>query len=402
MPIFQYVARTQEGALVNETVAFRDEIALRHHLRQNNLFVVQVAERRRLVFKAGGGIGLGDLVIMTRQMRTMINAGMPLITGLESLAEQCTNRRLGEVMAQVAKAVSSGRPLAESMGEYPRIFPELLITFIEAGEQGGRLPEVLKEAGAQLELQMEVRQKMISALIYPVFTLVATIATVAAMLIFIVPVFAGIYKDLHAQLPAPTLLLMSISDVLIHSLWVVLLVMIAGAVALRRYYLTPEGRLTIDGLKLKAPVFGVLFRKSASANLTGSLAGLMDSGVPLIQALQTSSRVCGNAVMARAILNVAGRVVIGKKLSDELELTEQFPLMVVRMIAIAEDVGTLPLVLREITTSYQEDVEYSIRRIMGLIEPVMVLFVGAIVGMVLVALYSPIFNIGNAFMNQGN
>jgi type IV pilus assembly protein PilC len=245
---------------------------------------------------------------------------------------------------------------------------------------------------------MEIRQKIISALMYPSFTLLATIATLAAMLLFIVPVFKDIYKDLNATLPAPTLLLISVSDFLVSYAWIVILVLSALLVALRRYYLTPEGRLAIDAIKLKIPLLGVLFRKSASANLTGSLAGLLDSGLPLIEALQTSSRVCGNEVMAQAIRSVALHVTQGRRLSDEMERTEQFPLMVVRMMAIAEDIGTLPDVLKEIAASYIEEVEYTIRRILMLVEPCMVLFVAGIVGCVLVALYYPIFNLGNVFL----
>lgn len=401
MPIYQYTARTEDGALVGDTIAFHGEKALRHHLRQNNLFVVDIAERRRASLKVTRGIGLGDLIIMTRQLRTMIQAGMPLVSGLEALAEQSINPNLTSVVGEIARAVTGGRSLSASMAEYPRVFPELLLTFIEAGEQSGRLPEALLEASSQLELQMEMRQKLISALVYPVFTLLATFGTVAAMLIWIVPIFAGIYKDLHATLPAPTRFLVALSDVLVHSTWIVLLVLIAGAVALRRYYLTREGRLRIDGLKLKIPILGILFRKTASANMTGNLAGLMESGVPLIQALQTASRVCGNEVMAQAVMTVAQNVITGKRLSDELELSEQFPLMVVRMIAIAEEVGTMPEVLRHVAASYREEVEYSVRRAMGLIEPIMVLVVGAVVGFVLVALYSPIFNLGNAFLAGG-
>ena len=401
MPVYQYTARTEDGALVGDTVAFHGEKALRHHLRQNNLFVVDIAERRRTSLKVARGIGLGDLIILTRQLRTMIQAGMPLVSGLEALAEQSINPNMTAVVAEVARAVTGVRSLSASMAEYPRVFPELLLTFIEAGEQSGRLPEALLEASSQLELQMEMRQKLISALVYPIFTLAATFGTVAAMLIWIVPVFAGIYKDLHATLPGPTRFLIALSDVLVHSTWIVLLTLIAGAVALRRYYMTPEGRLRIDGLKLRIPILGILFRKTASANMTGNLAGLMESGVPLIQALQTASRVCGNALMAQAVVTVAQNVIGGKRLSDEMELSGQFPLMVVRMMAIAEEVGTMPEVLRHIAASYREEVDYSVRRAMGLIEPVMVLVVGAVVGFVLVALYSPIFNLGNAFLAGG-
>ncbi len=397
MPVYQYTARDDEGRLVTETISYRDETGLRHHLRKSNLFVLQVAEHRRVRFGLQRRVRLGDLIIMTRQLRTMIQAGMPLVSGLEALAEQAVNPYLASLLGQVARAVGSGRSLGDALSDYPQAFPELLVTLVRSGETGGRLPEALREASRQLEMQMEVRQKVISALMYPAFTLLATIGTLITMMLFIVPVFKDIYTELNAPLPAPTQFLIYVSDLMSHFAWIGAMILVALLVALRRYYKTPEGRLLMDGLKLKVPLFGTLFRKSASANLTGSLAGLLDSGLPLIEALHTSSQVCSNEVMASAIRSTAFHITQGRRLSDELERTDQFPLMVVRMIAIAEDIGTLPEVLREISASYIEEVEYSIRRMLVLIEPCMVLFVAGVVGCVLVALYYPIFNLGNAF-----
>lgn len=397
MPVFQYTARNGEGKLVTESLAFRDEHALRSHLRKNNLFVLEIAEQRRMNLGFRRKVKLPDLIIMTRQLRTMIRAGMPLVTGLEALSEQSNNPRLSETLVEISKAVSSGRSLAGTMTDYPTIFPELLVTLIQSGEDGGRLPEALQEASRQLELQMEVRQKILSALLYPAFTLIATGGTVTMMLLFVVPVFKQIYDELHSPLPAPTLTLVWLSDFLIHETWLAVIVLFAMGIALQRYNRTPEGRKRIDAIKLKLPLFGALFRKSASANLTGSLAGLLDSGLPLLQALQSASRVCGNEIMAEAIRNAAQNVAVGRRLSDELEKSGQFPIMVVRMISIAEEVGSLPEVLREIAIAYIEDVEYTLRRLLTIVEPVMILFVGAIVGFVLVALYYPIFNMGNVF-----
>ena len=398
MPIYQYTARTEDGQLIREVMVYRDEPGLRQHLRRKSLYVLDVVERRTRRFSLRSRIRLGDLIIMCRQLRTMVNAGMPLLTGLEALAEQSTNPALKDVLKEVARSVGSGRTLANSLADYPHIFPELLILLVRSGEEGGRLPEALREASRQLELQMEIRQKLISALIYPAVTLFATAGTLTAMMLWIVPMFKQIYKDLHATLPAVTLTLVAISDLLVQRGWIVILAIIASVVALRRYNRTPEGRDRIDGMKLKAPVLGALFSKSAAANLTGCLAGLLESGVPLIQALDTSARVCGNTVMGAAARNAAERVTTGSRLSDELELSGQFPLMVVRMVGIAEDAGNMPEVLRQISASYIEDVEYTIRRIMTMIEPIMVLCVGGVVGFVLVALYYPIFNLGNAFV----
>lgn len=398
MPVFQFTARDSNGQLVSDRMAFRDEIALRHHLRTNDLFVLTIAERRVGGLHFNRKVGLGDLIIMARQLRTMVLAGMPLVTGIEALAEQSTNPRLAEIMKEIGRSVSSGRSMASSMGDYPNVFPEMLITLVHSGEISGRVPDTLHEASRQLELQMEIRQKLLSAMMYPAFTLLTTAGVLSAMMLWIVPVFAGIYRDLHAVLPPPTLFLVWLSDLLIHEAWIPVLVLVTLVIVLFRYNNTPDGRMNIDRFKLQIPLIGNLIRKSGAANITGSLAGLLDSGVPLIQGLQTCARVCGNAVMARALLSSAANVQTGRKLSDELEATEQFQLMVTRMIGMAEETGSLPEVLRQISTNYIEEVEYAIRRLMAIVEPIMILFVGAIVGFVLVALYYPIFNLGNVFL----
>src|SRR5262245_33133151 len=177
MPVFQYSARDASGQLINETMAFRDEIALRHHLRKNSLFVLEIAERRKASIQIRKKVRLGDLIIMARQLRTMLNAGMPLVTGIEALGAQSSNPRLREILEEVGSAVSAGRKLASAFGDYPDVFPEPLVTWCQSGEDSGRLPDSLQEASRQLELQMEVRQTLISALIYPAFTLLATIGT---------------------------------------------------------------------------------------------------------------------------------------------------------------------------------------------------------------------------------
>lgn len=401
MPLYQYTARDEAGQLIQETIAFRDATALRHHLRDNNLFVLRLEEKRR-----SRGIGfrrkvrLIDLVVMTRQLRTMIQAGMPMVSGLEALAAQSVNPYLTEILTGIARSVSSGRSLAVCMADHPTVFPELMVTLVKSGEDGGRLPESLKEASRQLELQMEIRQKVVSAMVYPVFTLVATVGVVAVMLIWIVPVFAGIYEELKSPLPPPTRLLMAMSEEIRSRWWLTLLILIALGESFRRFQKTPEGQRRIDEFKLRLPLLSDLFRKSAVAGLMGSLAGLLESGVPLIQALRSAAGVCGNRVLADGVHQVADGISTGRRFSDELERTGHYPIMVVGMVAMSEDIGTLPEVLRQVAEAYVEEVEYAIRRIVALVEPIMVMVAGGIVGFVLVALYYPIFQLPNTFLNK--
>ncbi|MCS6776135.1 MAG: type II secretion system F family protein [Chloroherpetonaceae bacterium] len=402
MPLFEYTARDAQGQLVRDTLTCPDERTLRTHLKRNELFLVEVTEKRgRPAPLSRRRVGLRDLILMTRQLRTMVRAGMPLVAGLEALADQSVNRRLGQTIAEVSKAVGRGMRLADAMEQYPQIFPELLVTLVRTGEEGGRLPEALQEACRQMELQLEIRQKVISAMIYPAFTLLVTAVVLVAMMVWIVPTFAQIYRDLNATLPPLTLWLVWASEQIMRRGWIGMLVGVALWGAWKRYARTPQGRVRVDRLRLRMPVFGVLFLKSASANFTGSLAGLLESGLPLLQALRTCASVCGNEVIATAVRECAASVALGRRLSDELERTGHFPQMVTRMIAMAEVVGTLPEVLREISQSYIEDVEYAIRRITSVIEPAMILIVGAIIGFLLVALYWPIFNLGSAFLSGG-
>ena len=398
MPVFSYRARDPQGQLVNESISFDSEPSLREHLRSRSLYVIDVREDRSS--RTRRRVRLGDLIIAIRQLRTMLNAGLPLVQGLDSLAEQSTDATLREVLRQAARSVRHGSTIGDSLAEHDWVFPPLVVALVRSGELGGRLPEALSEAARQLEAELEVRQKILNALAYPLFTLGATILTVLFMLIFVVPVFEKIYKDLKAPLPAVTQLLVDIANVLIHYGWLVTIACGAGVYWLLRYLRTPQGRRRLDRLKLRLPMFGPLFLKSASANFTGCLAGLLESGLPLSRALQAAADVCGNTVIGDLARDAADRVVTGRTLSMALDETGTLPPLVVKMVAVGEQVGTLPHVLREINAGYVVDVDYTMKRLLGLIEPIMVLLVALIVGFVLMALYYPIFNLGNVFLGS--
>jgi type IV pilus assembly protein PilC len=393
MPVFTYQARDPRGQLITETLTSDDELSLREQLRRSDLFVVDVKvvriRKRRSLF--GSGVSLMELAMIARQLRTVINAGVPLVSGLHALADQAPSPLLSEVLTEVARIVSQGVPVAEAMERYPKVFPPLLISLIRTGEEGGRLPETLLEATRQFDQQIEIRQRMLNALVYPAFTLVVTVVGVLFMLLFVVPVFDKIYTDMNAELPWMTRSLVDLSQLLVRFGWLLAIAVVAAGVLLGRYFKTAEGKVRLDGWKLRLPLFGDLFLKAGSASLVGVLAGLTESGVPVVQALYTASGVCGNEVLAVAARTAASNVEQGRRLSSELQATERFPIMVVRMVAIAEEVGTLPMVLRELAASYNSEVEYAVRRILGLIEPAMVLMIGLVVGYVLIALYFPIF-----------
>lgn len=402
MPLYEYTARDGTGQLVRETLAFRSEDALRDYLRRNGLFVLDVSLRARDGWRPfQRRPGLGDLIVWTRQLRTMLRAGMPLVSGLEMLAEHAANRDLRRTLSEIERAVAQGHSLAATLAQYPRMFPELLVALVRSGEESGRLPEALHEAARQLERQLDIRQKLVSAMLYPCFTLIATVGAVLFMLLVIVPVFAGIYAELRAPLPPVTVALVSFSRFTIRNGWLFAVVLALAVTGLRRLIATPRGRLWWDSLKLRLPTAGGLIRKGASANFAGSLAGLLESGVPLLQSLETAAAVCGNEVLAQAVRTAAQQVATGRPLSEALDQSGEFPALVIRMVAVAERVGTLPEVLKELATAYLDDVEYTTRRLLVLVEPLMILGVAAIVGFVLLALYYPIFNLGNVMLREG-
>jgi len=399
MPLYNYRARDAQGQLIDDTLSYETELGLREFLRGRNLFVIDIRESRK--GRNTRAVRASDLIVTVRQLRTMLNAGMPLVQGMDALAQQTMDPNLQEVLKQISRSVRHGASLGDAFGDHPGVFPPLLIALIRSGEMGGRLPDTLQEAARQLEQQLEVRQKLLNALAYPVFTLVATLVTVLFMLIFVVPVFKQIYKDLKAPLPAVTQLLVDIANLLLSYGWLMAIGCLALGIWCARYSRTPAGRRRFDRWKLRIPLLGVLFLKSASANLTGSLAGLLESGLPLSKALIAAGDVCGNTAVGDVVKEAAARVMTGRTLSDALSETDTLPLLVVKMIAVGEQVGTLPHVLREVNSSFVMDVDYTMKRLLGLIEPIMVLFVAMIVGFVLVALYYPIFNLGNAFLGGG-
>ena len=400
MPRYRYSARDSTGRLVEDVVVVDNYPSLRSELRKDGLYLVSYIEERR------GGVGRGkvktaEILVLARQLRTMVQAGMPLVSGLETLSEQLPGAVLRAVMADVARSVAGGKTLADALEQHRNVFPEILLTLVRSGEEGGRLPECLQEASKQIELSMQIRQKVVNASIYPIFTLVATFGVLAAMLIWIVPVFAGIYSELDSDLPGPTKVLIVASGFLRKYFLPCAAAFAIGIALFRRWAATSPGRHRVDGWKLRVPLLSDLITKAAVAGLCGSLAGLLESGVPLIQALRSAAGVCGNRVLSDAVAGTASGISQGRRFSDELAQTGRFPRMVVGMVAISEDVGTLPEVLRQIADAYQEEVELSLRRLVSLMEPAMILIAGGVVGFVLVALYFPIFMLPNAFLKNG-
>jgi type IV pilus assembly protein PilC len=286
------------------------------------------------------------------------------------------------------------------MAKYPKVFNKLIVAFVESGEATGNLDGTLEAAAVQLNREDNLRRKVKAATTYPKIVVAACIGTIAMMLLFVVPVFAQVYKQLKSELPAPTKLLIFLSDVGLTYGWLLLFPIAAGVYGFRRYRDTPKGKRNLDTLSLKIPILGVVFRKIAIARFVQTLASALASGVPILQALTIASNTAGNAVIQDAVTEASNKIREGASIAIELEKTGEFPMMVTRMLAAGESSGNLDTMLEEVNRYYERDVEYAVENLTKMIEPAMTVLVGGIVLLILLALYMPVFSLGKAFLGK--
>jgi len=403
MPSYNYVARDGDGNLTTGTVPARDLIEVRATLRNKDLFVTKITE------DAAGGkvrdigesvpfwrrrVNLNDMVVMSRQLATLVRAGLSIVECLYGVSVQAENPYLALVLQDIRVEVLGGASLAQAMRKHPKVFNETYVSLVQAGEAGGMLEQVLEIAAEQLDKEAEIRAKIKSAMTYPIIVVVAAVAVVIFMLCFIVPVFATVYEQFHAVLPPVTLLLVTSSDVILHKWWMVAIALTVFVLLFRAYASTARGQWQLDALKLKLPLLmGKLLRKVAIARFAQTLAGLSKAGVPILQALAVGANTSGNLIIIDAIRKVALAVQEGAPMSAPMAASGQFPHMVTQMVAAGEQSGNMDEMLEEITRFYNRDIYYTVEKLTKMMEPAMTVVVGAIVLFVLLALYMPIFNL---------
>ncbi|MFN8652349.1 MAG: type II secretion system F family protein [Gemmatimonadales bacterium] len=400
MPTFEYTARNAStGQIMKGTldVATRDDVL--KHIKQQKMIMVNVREQpKQLSFAAlkRKGIRTRDIVIFTRQFATMINSGLPLVQSLDILARQTENPSLAEVTKQVVFDVESGHTLADAFSKHPRAFTELYVNMVAAGEAGGILDTILIRLATFLEKSDALIRKVKGAMVYPgVIMSVAAIA-VAVLLIFVIPTFQKMFASVGMELPLPTRIVIGMSDFLI-GFWWLLILMIGGAVfAIRRYYATSDGKLRIDQMLLNAPVLGDLLRKSAVSRFTRTLGTLISSGVSILDGLEITAKTAGNRVIHDAVMESRNSIAGGETIAGPLEKSKVFPPMVISMIAVGEQTGGLDEMLSKIADFYDEEVDVAVSALLSLMEPMMIVVLGVIVGGMVVAMYLPIFDMMNA------
>jgi type IV pilus assembly protein PilC len=393
---YEYKVRDQAGALVTGTLVADSQPLLIARLREMGYTPIQVGVqrlgvRREIRFKKK--VGLKELAIFSRQFATMVNSGLPILKSLTILEQQTDSRTLGKTVAEVRLDIERGASLSSAMTKFPKVFNNLYVAMIRSGEAAGVLEAVLERLASNLEREVSLRNRIKSAMTYPVVVLGFVGMIMAAMLLFVVPQFKSIYASLGGKLPTPTLILLKVSDILKHDLIILVGIGAIGVFALRRYTKTPAGREMWDRLKLRLPVFGPLFSKTALARFSRTLGVLNRSGVPILQSLDVVSETVNNAIMSKAIRDVQDAVKKGESLAKPLGRHKVFPPMVVQMLAVGEETGSLDTMLEKVAQFYDEEVTAAVDALTATIEPVMIFIVGGCVGLAVIALYLPMFNI---------
>ena len=401
MPTFKYKARNAMGKVTEGTIDAENEGAVGAALRQKRLELISFAPTGALtnflaaLTKKGGKVTTKDIVVFSRQFSTMINAGLPILQGLTIVSEQAENADFRAVMGKIRDDISNGVPLSEAMAKYPKAFNTLYVSMVKAGEQGGILDVIFERLSEYLEKAEGIARKVKSAMMYPVIVTVVAIGVVSLLMVKVVPTFKDVFDSFGAKLPPPTLIVIGVSNFLQHE-WYVLFGAIIGLwVAVTLYRKTKAGAYNWDNLMLKLPVFGNLVQKSAIAKFARTLGTLIKSGVPIMDALETVGKTCGNLVVERVILKARESVREGKTLSQPLREGKVIPAMVTQMINVGEETGALDAMLGKIADFYEDEVDVAVQGLTTIIEPILIVFLGVTIGFIVVAMFMPMFELGN-------
>jgi type IV pilus assembly protein PilC len=399
---FEYQVRDRAGKMVTGSIEAETQAAVASRLKQMGYAPITINEVNNKGLKGDLSIPglsrkkkikLKDLAIMSRQFATMINSGLSLLRALNILSEQSSSPELGRVLGEVRNDVETGVSLSVAMAKHPKAFPPLMINMCRAGEVGGFLDSVLLQIAENYEAEVKLRSKVKAAMTYPVVVFIMAILMVIGMLLFVVPVFAKMFKDLGGKLPAPTQFLVLLSGAMKFLVPIGVIALVTFLIVWGKIKTNENVRQVVDPIKLKVPVFGNLFKKIAVARFARNLGTMISSGVPILQSLDIVAGTTGSMVLSNAIRDVQDSVRQGESLSKPLERHPVFPPMVVQMMTVGEDTGALDSMLAKIAEFYDQEVEATTESLTALIEPLMIGFLGAIVGSMIIALYMPIFSI---------
>lgn len=401
MPVYVWKGRTTAGEIQSGELTSETQEEALAALRKKRIIISSVREKKgEIKFslpKMGTGVSTRDLAIFTRQFATMINAGLPLVQCLDILSKQTEKENFRVIIGQTMREVEAGTTLAEALAkkENNKVFDELFVNMVEAGEAGGILDEILQRLATFIEKAEALKRKIQGAMVYPAVVMTVAILATAFMLIFIIPTFAKMFTAFGGELPLPTKIVMGLSSFLRSFWWVILGGIVGAAFAIKRYYETEKGRMQIDKLMLKIPVLGDVLRKGAVARFTRTLGTLISSGVPILTGLEITARTAGNRVIQEAIMAARASIREGETISAPLRQSNVFPPMVVQMISVGEETGALDDMLTRIADFYDSEVDTAVDSLTSLIEPIMIVFMGTVVGGMVIAMYLPMFKLIN-------
>jgi type IV pilus assembly protein PilC len=396
MPDYKYQGTSRSGSSVSGVMTAANKSELATLLKRQQITATKMTEKGKEfnVPTFGGGVNSKELAIFTRQFSVMIDAGLPLVQCLEILASQQENKTFQKVLVSTRGQVEGGATLSAAMRSSPKVFDALYVNMVEAGETGGILDTILQRLSSYIEKNVKLQRAVKSALVYPVGVLTVAGGVITLLLWKVVPIFATLFAGLGVDLPLPTKIVIAMSNLVGSIFGLLILVALAGAIfGLKIWYGTPQGRFVLDTIVLKLPVLGILMRKIAVARFTRTLGTLISSGVPILEGLDITAKTAGNAVVERALQQVRRSLEEGKSLTEPLKDSEVFPGMVTQMIAVGEQTGAMDAMLQKIADFYEEEVDAAVKDLLTALEPVMIFFLGVVVGGVVISMYLPLFSL---------
>jgi type IV pilus assembly protein PilC len=396
---FQWSGKTIKGTITSGEMVATSKDEVLAQLRQKRITPTVVTEKAASkpgLFGMGNKVKDKDIVVFTRQFSTMIDAGLPLVQGLDILSTQVENKALARTLTTIKGDVESGSTYADALKKHPKVFSELYVNMVAAGEAGGILDTILNRLAIYIEKAMKLKKKVKGAMIYPAVITFVAVAVLAIIMVFVVPVFAKMFASMGGVLPLPTRILISISNLVAGVGGLIAAgLLVAFFIFIGQVRRTEKGKKVIDGFLLKLPVFGMILRKVAVAKFTRTLGTLVSSGVPILDGLEITAKTSGNKVLEYAIMDVRKAVAEGKTLEEPLAKAKVFPPMVTHMIAVGESTGALDAMLSKIADFYDDEVDNAVTNLTSMLEPLLMVFLGTTVGFIVVSLYLPIFKMGS-------
>jgi len=399
MPIYLWSGKNRKGASQKGEMEAPNVEAVKANLTRLNIVNPKIKPKPKDIFENVAfmqpKVKENDVIIFARQFSTMIDAGLPIIQCLDILHSQQENKTFKNVMKTIKESVESGSTLADSLKKYPKYFDDLFVNMIAAGEAGGILDTILRRLAAYMEKMARLKRKVKGALTYPAVTMVIAVIVTAVILVFVIPVFQGMFADFGSELPVPTQFVINLSEFVQSYIFHLIVAIVLFVFAFRRFYRTKKGQALIDEMILKLPVFGLLIRKVAVSKFTRTMGTMLNSGVAILEALDIVAKTAGNKTIEKAIYSVRSAISEGRTMAEPLTESGVFPSMVCQMIAVGESTGALDAMLTKIADFYDEEVDQAVENLTSLIEPFMLVFLGVVIGGLVISMYLPIFQMAS-------